>query len=172
MGGIADTQKPRFPPRFKSVDAYAQEMNVIPCAYFVHSVRRQRRDFCNSLAECIESSLPDIGKGLFAEYITALPVVTAIDHDETLSRAAMAHRIGWVIGNVRQLHPENFAWRAKTFDLQTGFCAHHGVSSVRTHNKFGIDIYGFNWCCRDEAGNTSVPLGQIDHTCRHKEPEV
>ena len=158
-------------PLDEAIDGDAKEADVFPVLEFFGAAFDERCDGFEFLAEGGEACLLYGGEAALGNDEGALPVLSAIDHDEECAGAEASEDFVGVVGLAGNAHPEDVDGRAEVVDWEVGFLAGDGVAAVGADGEGGADGFGTLRGFGDDADHAIVSLEQVDGFVLHEEIE-
>src|ERR1051325_11826784 len=104
---IADAEQPRSVPLPQSIDLHGEELDRVPTLEFVNAIRCKRRQLRHALMERDQPLRFDVTAGTFGNHKPALPIVSAVQHDEDAAAVESAHWIDRIASLPRESEPED-----------------------------------------------------------------
>ena len=159
-------------PAREAIDAHGEELDVVPVANGagVHGPHGEPRDL---VAEGRQTAGADLVERALRNHEAALPVLTAVEHDEDAPGLDAAERLRrGVAGHLRQPEPEDVHRRAERLDAKAGCRAHRGVAAVGADDEIGANLQRTVGRRRPHADDSPIGFQEADDARAHAQREA
>ncbi len=159
-------------PPAQPVDLHRKQLHLVPVFYFVNAIVQVRSQRAQSLAELLDSGLPDAGKGAFGDDQSGLEVLAAIDQDKHLAEIDVAEELFGVGALAADAEPQDIDRNAELVDGQLSRLPGRRMPSIAANYQISGNPDGTVGSVGLYSGNGATFLNEVDCFVLHKEIEA